>query len=291
MDSSQKDKISRRSMRSNKRKRIDNENDPKTANTACEKIQLVKRKKTIEMSEDLLEKVQPLKMSNIMKLFCRAGSYKEFYDHCVKVMNDNHDCVHFANKLTVEQADTNIWHELRIGRITASRLHETTRCTMKKGSLVDKFLGKKSGWSFAMMRGTILEEFVFEEVKKEFPSLSRSGLIMNQNIHPFFAASPDGIHEDFVLEIKCPNTKNTFETYIDVNKLSKKYFAQIQLQMLISERKKALLAVASLDFETTREFKKVWITLDEDYMFEMIDQAEEFYEKAIFPALKKKFAR
>jgi hypothetical protein len=278
-----------------KRKRIDAENDSSLINTSSaveihQEIQLVKKKKTLELDSDLLAKVEVLKMGNLIKSFGR-GQYKDFQEHCVKVMNENSEAVEIVNNLTVEQADTNIWHELRIGRITASRLHETTRCTMTRGSLVDKFMGKRSGWSFAMARGTILEEFVFEEVKKEYPDLQRAGLMMNQNIHPFFAASPDGYHEDFVLEIKCPNTPNTFQTYIDVDKLSPKYFAQIQLQMMITGKTKALLAVAALDFEKTRNITKVWIPYDEEYMTEMIAQASEFYEKAIFPALKRKYLR
>lgn len=140
------------------------------------------------------------------------------------------------------------------------------------------------------MRGTVLEEFVFQEVKKEFPELQRSGLVMNQNVHPFFAASPDGLHKDFVLEIKCPNTPNTFQQYIDVDKLSK-YFAQIQLQMFVTEKTKALLAVASLDFEKTRNITKVWIPFDNEYMEMMLQEAMEFYDKAIFPALKRQFLR
>lgn len=141
------------------------------------------------------------------------------------------------------------------------------------------------------MRGTVLEEYVFEEVKKEYPELQRAGLIMDHNVHPFFAASPDGLHKDFVLEIKCPGTPKTYQEYINVDTLSRKYFAQIQLQMVMTGKTKALLAVAALDFEKTRNIEKIWIPLDEEYVADMIEQATEFYEKAIFPALKRKFLR
>lgn len=272
-------------------KRSRQENDSNLINsTADNEIKLVKKKKNVELPQDLLEQVQQLKMEHLMKSF-GTGEFNDFYKHCVKIMSENPELVDIAHDLTVEQADTGIWHELRIGRITASRLHEATRCTMARGSFVDKLMGQRSGWSFAMMRGTVLEEFVFEEVKKEFPELQRAGLIMNHKVHPFFAASPDGLHEDFVLEIKCPNTQKTFETYVDVKKLSKKYFAQIQLQMYITGKSKALLAVASLNFEKTRNITKIWIPFDDDYMKDMLEQAMEFYERAVFPALKRKFLR
>lgn len=260
----------------------------------CEKddscIKLVKKKKHIELPQDLLDSVQVLKMENLMKSFGK-GSVKDFHNYCIQTLNDNKNLAQVAHDLTIEQADTTLWHDLRIGRITASRLYETTRCTMARGSLVDKYLGKKSGWSFSMMRGTVLEEFVFEEVKKEYPELERSGLIINPKVHPFFAASPDGLHKDFVLEIKCPSTQNTFNQYINVDTLSLKYFAQIQLQMFITGKTKALLAVAHLDFEKTREITKVWIEIDHEYIDTMISQAEEFYERAIFPALTRKFVK
>ncbi|KAG5675361.1 hypothetical protein PVAND_005270 [Polypedilum vanderplanki] len=255
-------------------------------------IKITKNKKTINLTEKQLKQIQEiedvLRIDNLIRSFGR-GSYEDFYKHCTKIMAENKKIIKLANKMTIEQADTDLWHQLRMGRVTASRLYETTRCTVKNGSLVDKFLGKKSGWSFMMMRGTVLEEFVFKEVQKEYPTLERCGLMMNHDKHPFFAASPDGLHEDFVLEIKCPGTANTFAQYTDLDKLNRKYFAQIQLQMFVTGKKKALLAVAALDFESTRNITKLWIDYDEEYVTEMISNASEFYKDAIFPALKRKF--
>lgn len=255
-----------------------------------EKIQIKKKKKIVELPQDKLDNAECLKMENLIKMFGQ-GSFEEFEKFCIKKLEENPSAIEDANDLTVEQADTKIWHDLRIGRITASRIHEASRCTMTNGSLTDKFMGKSSGWSFAMMRGTVLEEFVFDEVKKEFPDLRRSGLIINAKVNPFFAASPDGIHDDFVLEIKCPGTPNTFLQYTNIDKLSRKYFAQIQLQMHVTGKSKALLAVASLDFETTRNITKIWIPYDVDYVAEITEQSLEFYEKGIFPALKRKFTK
>jgi YqaJ-like viral recombinase domain len=277
------------STKKRKRKK-DVENDSSVLNTVDE-IQIVKKKKTIEpIPEDQLEDIQTFKMNNLIKSFGK-GEFKDFHTHCINVMEENSHLNQMAFDLTVEQADTSIWHELRVGRITASRLHEVSRCTMTRGSLVDKIMGQRSGWSFAMMRGTVLEEFVFEEVKKEFPELERAGLVLDHKLHPFLAASPDGLHKDFVLEIKCPSTAKTFQEYTNVKTLSRKYFAQIQLQMFMTRKSKALLAVAALDFEQTRRIEKIWIPLDEEYLEEIIQQANVFYEKAVFPALKRKFLR
>lgn len=278
-----------------KRQKLDNdENNLSAANKAnLPAIKISKKKKkTTNMTEKQLEEINKvgdvLRIDNLIKSFGK-GSYEKFYKHCAKVMSENADLINLANKLTLEQADTDLWHQLRVGRVTASRLYETTRCTVKSGSLLDKYLGKSSGWSFMMYRGTVLEEYVFKEVQKEYPSLKRCGLIMCHEKHPFFAASPDGIEKDFVLEIKCPGTPNTFQMYTNIDKLNKKYFAQIQLQMFVTGKKKALLAVAALDFETTRNITKLWIDYDEEYTTKMITDASEYYEQAVFPALKRKF--
>lgn len=77
--------------------------------------------------------------------------------------------------------------------------------------------------------------------------------------------------------------------YTNLDLLNKKYFAQIQLQMFVTGKTKALLAVASLDFESTRGITKLWIEKDEEYVTQMIDDASSYYEDAIFPALKRKF--
>lgn len=274
----------------------DSENTSTIANVQSVQFKEIKvtkkKKKEVNLSPEELQQIEDvgnaLKMENMIKSFGR-GKYEDFYKHCIKIMNDNIHLIEMANKLTVEQADTDLWHALRIGRVTASRLYETTRCTTKNGSLIDKYLGKSSGWSFAMMRGTFLEDFVFKEVQKDYPTLKRCGLIMNPTQHPFFAASPDGLHEDFVLEIKCPGTSNTFQQYTNVDLLNKKYFAQIQLQMFVTGKTKALLAVAHLDFETTRKITTIWIEKDKEYVDKMIEDASIFYEEAIFPALKKRF--
>lgn len=227
--------------------------------------------------------VERLVMINLAREF-QGSTADDFLDFCSKKMLAMNDLCDTAELLTIEQADTDIWHDLRVGRITASRIHEVTRCSMLRGSLVDKIMGKGGGFSFAMKRGTILENEVFDVVKEEYIELKKSGLVLDPNF-PFMGASPDGLCDTFVLEIKCPYTVKTHANYIDVNKLSRKYFGQIQLQMHMTHRSKALLAVAAVDFEKSRNITKVWIDYDEDYVTELIEDSLEFWKKAIFPAL------
>lgn len=67
------------------------------------KILIVKRKKeTIVLPEDLLEKVDILKMSNLCSSF-KGKTMEEFYDHCQSEMH-NESLYEIANTLTIEQS-------------------------------------------------------------------------------------------------------------------------------------------------------------------------------------------
>ena len=55
--------------------------------------------------------------------------------------------------------------------------------------------------------------------------------------------------------------------------------------MHITKKPKALLAVAAIDFESTRNYDKVWIEYDEVYCKQLIKDALVFYETTVFPKL------
>uniref|UniRef100_A0A182SIB9 YqaJ domain-containing protein n=1 Tax=Anopheles maculatus TaxID=74869 RepID=A0A182SIB9_9DIPT len=239
---------------------------------------------SVPIAPDQLEKARKLSMLHFIREF-EGDDVDEFLKFCTAGMKA--EVCDSVALLTLGQADTDLWHELRIGRITASRIREAARCTMKSGSLMNRIMGVSAGFSIAMKRGTDLEGQVLAELRKEYPGLRDTGLTLDPEC-PWMGASPDGICDEFVLEIKCPYTPKTYECYIDVKKLSAKYFAQIQLQMHVTRRTKALLAVAALDFETTKQIKKVWIEYDSQYVKDVIDDAFEFWRKAIFTALLRK---
>lgn len=78
------------------------------------KILIVKRKKeTIVLPEDLLEKVEILKMSNLCSSF-KGKTMEEFFDHCQLEMHDE-SLYEIANTLTIEQSKgTHIVAHIRI---------------------------------------------------------------------------------------------------------------------------------------------------------------------------------
>ncbi|HEX9059137.1 MAG TPA: YqaJ viral recombinase family protein [Clostridia bacterium] len=87
----------------------------------------------------------------------------------------------------------------------------------------------------AMENGNTLEEEARNAVELEYGTpIMQVGLIeMNEHV----VCSPDGlVKEDGLVEIKCP-TNRVFVEYLYFKKIDPKYFAQMQMQMLISERK------------------------------------------------------
>lgn len=229
-----------------------------------------------------------LSMKTLMSSFT-GDNPDQFFNHCRQFVNSS--TMSSAEILTIDQADTPLWFEMRYGRITASRIYQASRCKTKNGSLVDSIMGKRSGWSFAMQRGTNLEDQVFNVLKNEMymqgHKLKQCGLFVDETL-PHFGASPDGIADEFVVEIKCPATPKTYSEYISVETLQRRYFAQIQLQMHITKRKKALLGVADLNFERNKKVVKVWIDYDEDYVKELIEEANAFWVQAVYPLLRRK---
>lgn len=229
-----------------------------------------------------------LNMKGLMSSF--SGDHPDhFIKHCRQFINFS--ILSSAEILTIDQADTPLWFDMRYGRITASRIYQASRCKTKNGSLVDSIMGKRSGWSFAMQRGTNLEDKVFEVLKNEMAlhghHLKQCGFFLDETL-PHFGASPDGISDDFVVEIKCPATPKTYSEYISVDKLQRKYFAQIQLQMHITKRKKALLGVADLNFEHNNKVAHVWIDYDDKYVEDLIEDANAFWIQAVYPLIKRK---
>ncbi|GBP35671.1 hypothetical protein EVAR_74996_1 [Eumeta japonica] len=76
---------------------------------------------------------------------------------------------------TIEQSKSNLWFELRYGRITASKAYEVSRCKTADGTLVSLILGGKIPETKHMKRGRVLEDQVRRTVedmlkKKKLPS-------------------------------------------------------------------------------------------------------------------------
>lgn len=150
-----------------------------------------------------------------------STSIEDFKQYCGEKMLED-ICIQ-ARGRTLNQCESNLWFKLRYnikvfyftinyyryGRITASLLFDLSRCKTPDGSLVDIVLGARIRETDAIKRGKALESKVLSVVQQEKNLVfQRSGIMLKGSL-PLFAASPDGINEKYVVEIKCPLSKKS----------------------------------------------------------------------------------
>ena len=185
-----------------------------------------------------------------------------------------------AEQSTRSQSNNHAWFELRYGRITASKCFQASRCQTANGSLVNKVIGISKMFSTeAMSRGKNLEKIVANKLKSvQKINFSDCGIFLMPE-YPVLGASPEGIGDDFIVEIKCPSTENGFNNFLPNNKIGKVAYAQMQLQMLTKRKGKGLFCVAHPDYEATKKITTKFVDYDEKYTIELIDCCSQFWKK------------
>ncbi|XP_011859043.1 PREDICTED: uncharacterized protein LOC105556559 [Vollenhovia emeryi] len=158
-----------------------------------------------------------------------------------------------AEQLTQNQSDCPLWYELRYRRIIAFKLYEAAHCTTNNGSFVKQVIGaSKVHETTAMLRGKNLEKVLVEVERKLNIRIKGAGLYLLPN-YPVLGASPDGITNEYIVEIKCPLNEKTLEKFLSKDKIiNPKYIPQMHLQMLATGKEKGLFCVADLAFEKSK---------------------------------------
>ena len=145
------------------------------------------------------------------------------------------------------QQRTDAWHQLRVGKVTASRVADIIAKTKSGPSasrenylaqlVCERMTGKpaESYSNAAMSWGTEQEEFARAAYEARMNILvTEVGFID----HPWITmsgASPDGLANEGMVEIKCPNTATHIQTLLD-RKVPEKYITQMMWQMACTER-------------------------------------------------------
>lgn len=137
-----------------------------------------------------------------------------------------------------------------------------------------------------MKRGRILESLVIKSVEEKMKlTITTTGLILSPTL-PFFGASPDGLTDDMVIEVKCPSSNKSMKAYVNTKgEITDKCNAQVQLQMHMSGRKKALFCVANPKFETNNFVNIVTVLYDRRFVEKLVGDASNFWEKNVWPLL------
>jgi putative phage-type endonuclease len=151
------------------------------------------------------------------------------------------------DRLAVEQG-TPEWHELRRGKVTASRVADilaktkTGPSASRQNYLIELALQRTtktiepSYTNAAMEWGTQTEpqaRVAYEVATNNF--VDQVAFIDHPSIQGF-GCSPDGLVGDNLIEIKCPNSATHWE-YFKAKEPPKKYWIQMQAQMAVTGAK------------------------------------------------------
>ena len=140
------------------------------------------------------------------------------------------------------------WHLQRVGKVTASRLADVmatiksgeaaTRMNYKAQLVAERLTGAptESFTSGAMQHGTEQEPIAREAYERARGSIVEQVAFVDHPIIPMSGASPDGLVDDGLVEIKSPNTSTHIDTLLQ-RKIPNKYNLQMQWQMACTGRK------------------------------------------------------
>lgn len=249
--------------------------------------EMQKRKFDSQISRHYInqDSTKVLSLHNMILEFCSSSDNSDvqsFLRFASDIMTEER-CIQ-ARKGTQNQSESKLWNELRYGRITASRLYEMAHCKTKNGSLVEQVIGNLNiRDTKAMERGRRLEKDVITLMKEILKTdIEDCGLLLDSRF-PVIGTSPDGVGNDFVVEIKCPMTPKAESRYITGNyQVASKFLAQIQLQMFLKNVKKGYFCVATHDFETSHAIKLICVKYDEDFLLDLIEKAMVFWQENIY---------
>ncbi|XP_014087262.1 uncharacterized protein [Bactrocera oleae] len=186
---------------------------------------------------------------------------------------------------------TRLWLETQYMRLRCSLIH---RIASRKDSLEDEsileLLFCKEREFNAEERQQLKQHkrFILKQTEKlENKTYTECGLLLNES-YPYICASPDGITDDHIVEIKAPKTDDEFEKYLEGREtIAPKYMAQIQIQMYMANVTKALYCVLSPTFDTNGALHYVWVQADMEFVASLLGAAEDFWKDVVFPRLNK----
>ena len=217
------------------------------------------------------------------------NNFVQFRDFCASFLSEQ-ECK-CATDRTSEQSDNILWYHLRYARITAYIIYVAAMCTTLDGSLVEKIMGMKTTDTPAMKRGRELESKVLSIIERYLQTANdekilKCGLLLKKEF-PMLGASPDGVTESAVIEIKCPSKEKSVSRFHDKNKIMNKYRAQLHLQMLFAGKTVGYFCVADPEFEKNKKIVIIRENYDKNFMEAVITKAMTFWKTAIFPILMK----
>lgn len=166
-------------------------------------------------------------------------------------------------KMTRAQAESVLWKRQRVGRITASLVHDiktlkdstdSSRCVASVMRYCERDLGNIEHVSYCLRKERKAKKLNVASKEHDQFVLRDSGLVVDTTF-PVFAASPDGVrtcacHGESLIEVKCCSAhRNIFVS--DIPEIDKdfflepqtlkikenhRYFTQVQFQMYLCQK-------------------------------------------------------
>jgi len=149
---------------------------------------------------------------------------------------------------TLVQQGTPEWHELRRGKVTASRVADilaktkTGPSASRQNYLIELALQRTTKTIEPSYTNAAMEWGTQTEPQARVAYEVKTGNFVDQVAfidHPTiagFGCSPDGLVGENLIEIKCPNSATHWE-YFKAKEPPKKYFIQMQAQMAVTGAK------------------------------------------------------
>jgi putative phage-type endonuclease len=175
------------------------------------------------------------------------------------------------------EQNTLAWHNHRKKYINASEVAAImglNRFETKEQLLKRKIFGTKIEDNKAMKHGRALEP----QARNFFNQTQKMHFEPKVFVKDFMSASLDGwdIKTQSLLEIKCPIsfTSSTWQVFLNENKISNIYYAQLQAQIYCSQSIKAYFFA----YQNDKNNKTLEVKEDSHFITNMLEQCNRFFQ-------------
>ncbi|CAC5384454.1 unnamed protein product [Mytilus coruscus] len=221
---------------------------------------------------------------------------KWLLENCISTITDEE--ISKIESFTSGQAKKPRWKEERCKRLQSSSFGRICKATErtdfeKLARSMTEIVDLKTA---PILHGQKYEKSALSKYEQDFGRSPVNCGIYVRKSHPFIAASPDGIINDTVVEVKCPFVAKDkmispktipFLLYNDGKLMlneSHNYYYQVQGQMFCTNLKNCHFVVFTL-----QEVQYIHIKRDDIFIQNMVEKLEDFYKTYFRKAILQKF--
>jgi hypothetical protein len=236
---------------------------------------------------------------------CNSENLPEICKEVFNALAVTEENIKSVEQFTTDQNKCVLWYEQRLGRITASSLHEASATSLSypSPSLLNKIIKESTHlttvpsiqWGIDHEEDAKREFIILHAVTHEHVVVQKAGLVISA-AYPYLAASPDGWVKDSccemaVLEIKCPfsirHCHPTSTPYLqlqsdgtyDLNR-NHSYYTQVQGQLNVCNVNTCYFVVWTL-----MGIVVVKIVKDEKFFTDLVPHLQSLFVHCVLPSI------